>query len=160
MMNNRITSYNVCYTKLLRTVFFATALLTLVLSSRARASEALAKARADELGHMAKINEYIIQHMRTGVLVVITSYSIHYTKLYEKARALGPGAIIAAAHEADAQPSQTQTRQPVDIRLPTAPFVAPKSLCILGAGIDEGGAHLIAHLEGVRTDGGAEPHQQ
>ncbi len=54
----------------LGTVFFATALLTLVLSNRARASEALAKARADELGHMAKINEYIIQHMRTGVLVL------------------------------------------------------------------------------------------
>ncbi len=51
-------------------VFFATALLTLVLSGRARASEALAQARADELGHMAKINEYVIQHMRTGVLVV------------------------------------------------------------------------------------------
>jgi two-component system sensor histidine kinase PilS (NtrC family) len=54
----------------LGTVFFATALLTLVLSGRARASEALAKARADELGHMARINEYIIQHMRTGVLVL------------------------------------------------------------------------------------------
>ncbi len=54
----------------LGTVFFATALLTLVLSGRARASEALAKARADELGHMAKINEYVIQHMRTGVLVL------------------------------------------------------------------------------------------
>jgi two-component system sensor histidine kinase PilS (NtrC family) len=54
----------------LGSVFFATALLTLVLSGRARASEALAKARADELGHMAKINEYVIQHMRTGVLVL------------------------------------------------------------------------------------------
>ncbi len=54
----------------LGTVFFATALLTLVLSGRARASEALAQARADELGHMAKINEYVIQHMRTGVLVL------------------------------------------------------------------------------------------
>lgn len=51
-------------------VFFATALLTLVLSGRARASEALAKARADELGHMAKLNDYVIQHMRTGVLVL------------------------------------------------------------------------------------------
>ena len=46
-----ITSYSIHYTKLYD-------------------SEALAKARADELGHMAKINEYIIQHMRTGVLVL------------------------------------------------------------------------------------------
>jgi len=54
----------------LGSVFFATALLTFVLGSRARASEALAQARADELGHMAKINDYIIQHMHTGVLVL------------------------------------------------------------------------------------------
>jgi two-component system sensor histidine kinase PilS (NtrC family) len=54
----------------LGTVFFATALLTYVLSGRARATEALAKAQADELGHMAKINEYVIQHMRTGVMVL------------------------------------------------------------------------------------------
>jgi two-component system, NtrC family, sensor histidine kinase PilS len=51
-------------------VFFATAILTLVLSGRARASEELAQARADELGHMAMINEYVIQHLRTGVLVL------------------------------------------------------------------------------------------
>ncbi|MCU7811252.1 MAG: histidine kinase, partial [Candidatus Thiodiazotropha sp. (ex Notomyrtea botanica)] len=57
-------------------VFFATALLTLVLSGRARASEALAQARADELGHMAMINEYVIQHMRTGVLVLDSDDSI------------------------------------------------------------------------------------
>ncbi|MCU7851123.1 MAG: histidine kinase [Candidatus Thiodiazotropha sp. (ex Monitilora ramsayi)] len=60
----------------LGTVFFATALLTLVLSGRARASEALAQARADELGHMAMINEYVIQHMRTGVLVLDADDSI------------------------------------------------------------------------------------
>ncbi|MCU7873403.1 MAG: histidine kinase [Candidatus Thiodiazotropha sp. (ex Lucinoma borealis)] len=51
-------------------VFFATALLTLVLSSRVRASELLAQERANELDHLAKINAYVIQHMRTGVLVI------------------------------------------------------------------------------------------
>jgi two-component system sensor histidine kinase PilS (NtrC family) len=54
----------------LGTVFFATATLTLVLSGRARASEALARARESELDQMAKINEYVIQHMKTGVLVL------------------------------------------------------------------------------------------
>ncbi|WP_316367911.1 sensor histidine kinase [Candidatus Thiodiazotropha sp. CDECU1] len=54
-------------------VFFATALLTLVLSSRVRASEQLAQERANELDHLAKINAYVIQHMRTGVLVVDAS---------------------------------------------------------------------------------------
>ncbi|MGD9168766.1 MAG: ATP-binding protein [Candidatus Thiodiazotropha sp.] len=54
-------------------VFFATALLTLVLTSRVRASEQLAQERANELDHLAKINAYVIKHMHTGVLVVDTS---------------------------------------------------------------------------------------
>ncbi|MES9848049.1 MAG: hypothetical protein ABW145_06635 [Candidatus Thiodiazotropha sp.] len=57
-------------------VFFATALLTLVLSGRLRASEKLAQDRANELNHLAKINAYVIQHMRTGVLVVDASGTI------------------------------------------------------------------------------------
>ncbi|MCU7941904.1 MAG: histidine kinase [Candidatus Thiodiazotropha sp. (ex Cardiolucina cf. quadrata)] len=57
-------------------VFFATALLTLVLSGRLRASEKLAQERANELNHLAKINAYVIQHMRTGVLVIDTSGTI------------------------------------------------------------------------------------
>ncbi len=51
-------------------VFFATALLTLVLSGRVRASEKLAMERKRKLGSMARLNEYIIQHMQTGVLAV------------------------------------------------------------------------------------------
>jgi two-component system sensor histidine kinase PilS (NtrC family) len=57
-------------------VFFATALLTLVLTSRVRASEQLAQERANELDHLAKMNAYVIQHMRTGVLVVDASGNI------------------------------------------------------------------------------------
>jgi two-component system sensor histidine kinase PilS (NtrC family) len=60
----------------LGTVFFATALLTLVLSGRVSASEQLALKKADELDHLAKINEYVIQHMRTGVLVINASGNI------------------------------------------------------------------------------------
>ncbi|MEN8179936.1 MAG: ATP-binding protein [Pseudomonadota bacterium] len=51
-------------------VFFATALLTMVLSSRIRASEKLAHERQQKLSSMARLNEYIIQHMQTGVLAV------------------------------------------------------------------------------------------
>ncbi|MGD8911048.1 MAG: hypothetical protein PVI92_17065, partial [Chromatiales bacterium] len=73
---NNIPGVHFTQAGFLGTVFFATALLTLVLSGRARASEALAKARGDQLGHMAKINEYIIQHMRTGALVLDTDNRI------------------------------------------------------------------------------------
>ncbi|MEJ2620316.1 MAG: ATP-binding protein [Candidatus Thiodiazotropha sp.] len=51
-------------------VYFATAMLTWVLSSRARASERLAEKRANEVDHLAKINAYVIKHMQTGVLVI------------------------------------------------------------------------------------------
>ncbi|MEN8167358.1 MAG: ATP-binding protein [Pseudomonadota bacterium] len=51
-------------------VFFATALLSIVLKGRAQVSERLADERQQELGGMARLNEYIIQHMQTGVLVV------------------------------------------------------------------------------------------
>ena len=63
-LNVRITSYNVCYTKLLRV----------------------------ELGLGQKTPQLLAQkrlHAQVGlgheVDTVITSYSIHYTKLYEKA---------------------------------------------------------------------------
>ncbi|RLJ18103.1 histidine kinase [bacterium endosymbiont of Escarpia laminata] len=51
-------------------VFFALALLTHVLSKRARESEELAHHRAHDLENMARLNDYVIQHMQTGVLVI------------------------------------------------------------------------------------------
>jgi two-component system sensor histidine kinase PilS (NtrC family) len=55
---------------LLGAAFFASALLTIVLSDRVRKTEKLAHERKKELGDMARLNEYIIQHMQTGVLAV------------------------------------------------------------------------------------------
>jgi two-component system sensor histidine kinase PilS (NtrC family) len=55
---------------LLGAAFFASALLTLVLSDRVRESEKLAQERKKELSNLARLNEYIIQHMQTGVLAV------------------------------------------------------------------------------------------
>ncbi len=51
-------------------VYFATALLTLVFSTRAQAIQQLAEEQAHEIKHMSEINAYVIEHMRTGVLVV------------------------------------------------------------------------------------------
>ena len=60
---NRITSYNVCYTKLLRDLY---------LESPSKAILALNEAIYEALNNKAILIED-----------VITSYSIHYTKLYE-----------------------------------------------------------------------------
>ncbi|MET0067671.1 MAG: ATP-binding protein [Candidatus Thiodiazotropha sp.] len=51
-------------------VYFATALLALVFSSRSRAIQRLAEERAHEIKHMSEINAYVIEHMHTGVLVI------------------------------------------------------------------------------------------
>jgi two-component system, NtrC family, sensor histidine kinase PilS len=50
--------------------FFATSLTALLLANRVRASERLAEDRSYELAGMQKINEYIIEHMQSGVVYV------------------------------------------------------------------------------------------
>jgi two-component system sensor histidine kinase PilS (NtrC family) len=50
--------------------YFAVALLAHGLSRRLRETEKLARQRGLDLANMAQLNEYIIQHMNTGVLVV------------------------------------------------------------------------------------------
>ena len=60
---NRITSYNVCYTKLLRTTFAAFTAFAGSLSMEKQA--------------------YAVTSTSLGSRPVITSYSIHYTKLYD-----------------------------------------------------------------------------
>jgi len=55
---------------ILGTTFFATALLAHVLATRIRESEALAAQRGIDLANMERLNEYIIQHMDAGIIVV------------------------------------------------------------------------------------------
>jgi two-component system sensor histidine kinase PilS (NtrC family) len=50
--------------------FFAIAILTDVLSRRLRESEQLASQRELDLANLAQLNEYIIQHMQAGIIVV------------------------------------------------------------------------------------------
>ena len=69
----RITSYNVCYTKLLRYVYYA------IRSHNIYVIEGDQQTTNDAL-RIQKAGAKAIQ-VNTGN--VITSYSIHYTKLYE-----------------------------------------------------------------------------
>ena len=56
---------------------FATTILAHVLARRVRESEALARQRGIDLANMAQLTDYIIQHMRTGVLVVGPDGRVH-----------------------------------------------------------------------------------
>lgn len=55
---------------LLGTILFFTAVGGSYSSSRLRESEALAQRRGLDLANLAQLNQYIIRHMRTGVIVV------------------------------------------------------------------------------------------
>ena len=121
MERNRITSYNVCYTKLLRIVQPISKLTATVkaLTKFSSADQKINIDSKDEIGDLARyFNEYLdsirkvvaqdqkiveesekaIEMVRAGFFTysvqsesqnrstndfVITSYSIHYTKLYE-----------------------------------------------------------------------------
>ncbi len=50
--------------------FFAIAALALVLSHRATRSELLVSRQELDLANLAQLNEYVIQHMQTGIIVV------------------------------------------------------------------------------------------
>ena len=71
---NRITSYNVCYTKLLRDVEFNRELLVQLLEDEYELVTA-----ADGAEGLTMVEK----ERPDLILIVITSYSIHYTKLYD-----------------------------------------------------------------------------
>lgn len=50
--------------------FFATAILSHVLAQRIRASEALARQRGLHVEYLSQLNEQIVQHMRSGIIVI------------------------------------------------------------------------------------------
>ncbi len=88
---------------ILGATFFAAALLAHVLANRIRASEALAAQRGVDLANMEQLNEYIIQHMQSGIVVVDPAGQVRL--MNESARyllGLAPGqstGLAAAAPE-------------------------------------------------------------
>ncbi len=55
---------------LLGAVLFVTAMLSSVLAEQARRSEALAAERAVDIENLSRLNEYIVQRMRSGIIVL------------------------------------------------------------------------------------------
>ena len=80
---SRITSYNVCYTKLLRDLTdraYASGLFAIVGPSGAGKTTVLDAICLALYGKTPRIDSISDAH---DELIVITSYSIHYTKLYD-----------------------------------------------------------------------------
>ncbi|WP_260295510.1 sensor histidine kinase [Sedimenticola hydrogenitrophicus] len=61
---------------LLGTLFFAIAILAQVMARQLKTSEALSSQRKLDLADMEQLNDYVIQHMLTGIIVVDTDSTI------------------------------------------------------------------------------------
>lgn len=66
----QVLATNYPHAGLLGAAFFSTALLTHALTARARESEQLAAQRGVDLANLAELNEYVLQRLQSGVLVV------------------------------------------------------------------------------------------
>jgi len=64
------TSANYTQAGLLGAGLFATAFLASILADQARRSEALAEARAIDIENLSRLNSYIVQRMRSGIVVL------------------------------------------------------------------------------------------
>jgi len=69
-VHNMFFSTNYTQAGLLGASFFATAFLAHTLAQRIRANEALAKQRGVHLEYLSQLNEQIVQHIRSGILVI------------------------------------------------------------------------------------------
>ncbi len=69
---------------LLGMIFFATTLVGNLLAARIRESEALASRRASELQDLSQLNNFIIQQMNTGIVVVDTDGLVRLTNTSAK----------------------------------------------------------------------------
>lgn len=74
--NNQFPSTAYTQAGILGVMLFSSALLAMVLSQRARRSEALASRRGVDLANMERLNEHIIQHLQAGLLVVDARHRI------------------------------------------------------------------------------------
>jgi two-component system sensor histidine kinase PilS (NtrC family) len=68
---------NYTHAGILGATLFATAMLVNLLSKRLRETEALATQRGIDLANMSQLNEYVIDHLQSGVIVVDAIDRIH-----------------------------------------------------------------------------------
>ncbi|MCG3202244.1 MAG: Adaptive-response sensory-kinase SasA [Gammaproteobacteria bacterium] len=94
---NKLPVVNYTQAGLLGITFFAASLLAYVSARRVRESEALARQRAAALASLERLNEHIVQRMRSGILAIDSGERVRLMNA-SAARLLGTG------HGAEGQP--------------------------------------------------------
>jgi two-component system sensor histidine kinase PilS (NtrC family) len=83
-MHDYYQNANFTYAGMLGASYFGIALLALVLARRAERSEAIAEQRGTDMANLEQLNEFIIRHLQSGILVVDDSRRI---RLYNESAA-------------------------------------------------------------------------
>ncbi len=140
-------------------ILFTTSVVGHLLASQARESEALAEQRGVDLANLAQLNEYVIQHLQTGVIVVDDDERIRMHNA-SAAALLGAGDSIRGKALRSVSPMLSQCmrdwrNRPWD-EPPTLPGAASGTVIIphltrLGAGTESGGT--LVFLEDSRVVG-------
>jgi two-component system sensor histidine kinase PilS (NtrC family) len=114
--------------------FFSVAVLLHVLVGRIRASEALARQRGIDLANMQQVNEYIIQNMQLGIIVLdsndrvrLINRSAQYMLALENISPGTPLAAISSALQQQLDGWHLQQRTPEPIQpVDDAPMILPR----------------------------------
>ena len=69
-LNSTLSQHNYTHAGFLGMTFFMTAFIGNALASRVQESEALARHRAIDLQSLARLNEHIVQHLQSGIIVL------------------------------------------------------------------------------------------
>lgn len=67
------------YAAVLSTSFFTISLLALVLTKRVETSERIAQQQSHEIEELVQLNDYIIKHLQSGIIVVDKHHNIRHT---------------------------------------------------------------------------------
>ena len=138
-MSSRITSYNVCYTKLLRLSLLICALILVSALRLLREAlhilmegvpahlelAAVGRAMAAEEG-VHSVHDLHVWTLSSGHVAVITSYSIHYTKLYDR-----HAAVETAARQLDYATLESPADGVVSVRMAEPGEVVPAGQPVL-----------------------------
>lgn len=113
---------NYTYAGMLGIVFFITAFICHTLAVRVRESEALAALRARDLENLARLNEHIVQHMQSGIIVLDADDRIRLMNTSAR-RLLNPAGEVDGAAIAEVCPEAAEAMARWRGRQSTAPEV-------------------------------------
>ncbi len=124
------------YAAMLGIAYFTIAWLSVAMAQRAEQSQILADQRKVDLANLKQLNEFIVQHLQSGIIVLDSAHCIRLSNdsalrllgLRHRPKDLSalPGLLVASLREWQAQPTQdsatlNQGTEPIQVRFSRLP---------------------------------------